>query len=232
MKRIVIKNIFAVVFVFCLTVLYGCGGGGGETSNEPSVTAQELRNKSFILASGEVFNASLKDQQTTITFGSFTGNSGNFALVSQKGTAMGKVTLGSCTFVITLSTFPINQGPQTGDTVITKPCNMSDDKLELLMTNTETGLTAEAVLQLLSDPADYNSIAAMFTGDPSYGALAIHENGEKIVAMTESDTQGHIIKITGGIWISPKGENIIIYLGDNGLPRRINFNNEAIVLFS
>lgn len=234
MKRKIAYGNFVFGILFCLVIMLGCGGGGSGVStsqNDMTATAQELQNKSFTLASGEVFNSNLKNESTTLTFGTFTGNSGSFALVSQKGTAMGKVTLGSCTFVITLSTFPMNQGPQTGDTVVARPCNMSDDNLELLMTNTETGLTVEAISQLLSDPVDLTGITVKLTGDPNFAAFASHTSGEKIIAVTESDAQNNVSMVKGGIWISPKGKNIAMFFYDNGLPKRMVLNNEVVVLY-
>src|SRR3990170_697224 len=118
--------ILIFIYAFCLLAIYGCGTDPGGTSgkSETSATAQDLQNKSFVLSEGKVFHEDLANEQTTLTFGTFSGNTGSFALVSQKGTAMGQVTLGSCTFVITISSFLPNQGPQVGDQIITKPCNL------------------------------------------------------------------------------------------------------------
>jgi hypothetical protein len=76
---------------------------------------------------------------------------------------------------------------------------------------------------------DKYGIVAMSTGNPEFAAAAIHENGEILIAMTETDPAGSIIKVTGAVWISPKGESIVLYLREDGLPGRAIVMEHAII---
>lgn len=224
-----------IVPVFCI-LLVGCGGVGGD--DEPrsvdegrSVTAQDLQNQTFIIADGGVFHEGLSNQEVTLAFGAFSGSSGGFAIISQKGTAIGQVTFGSCKFVITQTTFVPSQGPQTGDQIVARPCNVSD-AATLLMTNVESGNSTEALLRISPDPTDLSGVAATLTGNPDFATVAVHENGEKLLAMTKVDTVGNVISVTGAVWTSSTGESIVVSLGENGLPKRAVFNNEVVALYS
>jgi hypothetical protein len=63
--------------------------------------------------------------------------------------------------------------------------------------------------------------AATFTGDDDYGAMAVHVNGEQLIAMTETDSAGYVVAVNGGIWVSPDGEQTaVVYSGPDGLPTR------------
>ena len=48
-------------------------------------------------------------------------------------------------------------------------------------------------------------IAAAFTGDPFFGAFAVHENGERIVAITET-VNGGIQRVTGAVWLGSEDQ--------------------------
>ena len=63
-------------------------------------------------------------------------------------------------------------------------------------------------------------IAATLTADPALGALAVHENGEKLFAVTQSDSSGNITGVTGAVWVGPNGEELVVYRGENGLPEK------------
>lgn len=56
------------------------------------------------------------------------------------------------------------------------------------------------------------------TGNPDFAAAGIADNGEILVAMTESDRAGNILAVTGSVWLSPEGNSIVLYFSDDGLP--------------
>lgn len=73
-------------------------------------------------------------------------------------------------------------------------------------------------------------VAAIDTQDSSYRVLAVHENGERLVAMTKSDSSGNVTAVTGAVWYSPKGDAFIVQNNMDGLPERINVGNFTIIL--
>jgi hypothetical protein len=102
--------------------LFGCesdNGGGGR----PAETG-DLQNRSFTFTDGAVFNNGLAGQAVTLMVGGFTGASTTapVRLSSGASTAVGRVTVSSCDFAFTSSTFEPGAGPQAGDGVSTD-CN-------------------------------------------------------------------------------------------------------------
>jgi hypothetical protein len=73
-------------------------------------------------------------------------------------------------------------------------------------------------------------IAASFTDDSNYGAIAVHQNGERLVAMTDTDASGILRKVTGAVWLSPHDDAFVVYNGVDGLPERAVFG-DYIILF-
>jgi hypothetical protein len=71
----------------------------------------------------------------------------------------------------------------------------------------------------------------MLTRDPRFGAIAIHESGEKLVAITQADEQGNISDVLGASWTSPTGDSLFVFLGQDGLPARAVIEG-IIALFS
>lgn len=72
-------------------------------------------------------------------------------------------------------------------------------------------------------------IAAAFTGDPTFGAFAVHENGERIVAITET-SGGSVQRVTGALWLGSDDEALVVFLGPDGLPEKA-FLGDVILLF-
>ena len=60
----------------------------------------------------------------TLVVGTFEGNTGDFTLASGGSMAGGAVTISSCNFVVTASTFPLGSGPQGGDHITIDPCQV------------------------------------------------------------------------------------------------------------
>lgn len=73
-------------------------------------------------------------------------------------------------------------------------------------------------------------IAATETNDNLYKVLAVHENGEQLVAMTETDSSGNITAVTGAVWFSPDGDSFVVQNGKDGLPEKIITGNFMIIL--
>ncbi|RPJ55331.1 MAG: hypothetical protein EHM23_26555 [Acidobacteria bacterium] len=67
-------------------------------------------------------------------------------------------------------------------------------------------------------PAD---IAVTTTDHPAYGLVAVHANGERLVAFTQKDAAGHITKVTGGVWTAASGKAVTVYRGSDGLPNKM-----------
>jgi hypothetical protein len=84
--------------------------------------------------------------------------------------------------------------------------------------------TAEALVERLG-------MAAALTGDARFGALAVHEDGERLVALTAPAAGGGIAAVTGAVWYSPAGDPFTVYLGEDGLPERAIVEG-YIVLFA
>lgn len=74
-------------------------------------------------------------------------------------------------------------------------------------------------------------LAASFTDDGNFGAMAVHENGEKLVAMTQTNSSGVITGVTGAVWVTPTGAGFTVYLGTDGLPQRA-VGEDFVFLFS
>ena len=94
----------------------------------------------------------------------------------------------------------------------------------------------EATATLVVDPtveALVNAYGVSATGTDSdrFAALAAHEDGEKLIAMTDADASGNIRGVTGAIWISPEDEALLVYSGADGLPEQAVVG-DIILLFS
>jgi hypothetical protein len=78
---------------------------------------------------------------------------------------------------------------------------------------------------------DTNGYLAGFTGNDQYGAVLLHESGERLFAATTSGNSPYDIEsVIGAAWVSPDGESIIVELGPDGLPARAIFG-DTLVLF-
>lgn len=67
------------------------------------------------------------------------------------------------------------------------------------------------------------------TGDKQFGAMAINQRDEQFVAMTQTDDDGNILAVTGGVWNSPTGDTIVFFNGEDGLPARAVISEYAFL---
>ena len=103
-------------------------------------TPANLQQTTFTFTDGAIFG--LANIPTTLATGMFGGNVGDFALTAKGLLASGSVTIGSCKFVVTTSTFPPGQGPQVGDQIDLDPCQIDAIDRRLIVTNAIFRLTA------------------------------------------------------------------------------------------
>lgn len=91
--------------------------------------------------------------------------------------------------------------------------------------------TPDAAMRAAADAfVEQNKFGAGFTGNDKFGILAVHENGEQLVAMTES-SNGRVKKVTGAVLsIRDKG-SFIVYNGQDGLPEKAIYQ-DYIYLYS
>jgi hypothetical protein len=71
----------------------------------------------------------------TLATGTFVGNKGDFALTANGSVVSGNLVIGSCTFVVTTSTFSAGQGLQVGDRIVLDPCQIDAIDRRLIVTN-------------------------------------------------------------------------------------------------
>jgi hypothetical protein len=96
-------------------------------------TPANLQQTTFFFTDGAIFG--LANSPATLATGTFVGNVGDFALTANGLVASGNVAIGSCTFVVTTSTFPGGQGLQVGDQLIVDPCQIDAIDRRLIATN-------------------------------------------------------------------------------------------------
>jgi hypothetical protein len=56
------------------------------------------------------------------------------------------------------------------------------------------------------------------TGNGEFAAMAINQRNEQLVAITETDDDGNILAVIGGVWNSPDDDTIVFFNGEDGLP--------------
>ncbi len=101
-------------------------------------------------------------------------------------------------------------------------CNTTDSLLSGDQTTTQDA--SEALSTAESFVSRYG-IYLVPSDDPSIGALAVHESGEILGAITEED------RVTGSVWIAPEGGSIVVEAGRDGLPERAVVG-DWVLLFS
>ena len=69
-------------------------------------------------------------------------------------------------------------------------------------------------------PQTLRGLAATETDDPVFGVVAAHENGEKLAVMVARDDEDRIVGVTGAVWVSPEGEEVVVH-AENNLPTRV-----------
>jgi hypothetical protein len=90
-----------------------------------NATNSDLNEKTFLFASGAVFNEALVNTQVTLEF---TNNANSFTLTSASNTdleATGTNTFGSCTLTVNGSNFRPGTGPQVNDVIILSTCQFN-----------------------------------------------------------------------------------------------------------
>lgn len=91
--------------------------------------------------------------------------------------------------------------------------------------------TMAAVVAATSEAfAQTYGIAIAATDNGDFAALAYDENGEQMVAMTKTDSNGNVIAVTGSVWVSPDGQSVTIFNGPEGLPEQIVLGGFTIYL--
>jgi Putative Ig domain/Bacterial Ig domain len=113
-------------------------------------TPANLQQTTFLFADGAIFG--LANIPVTLVTGTFVDNVGDFALTASGLVASGSVTIGSCTFVVTTSTFPPGQGLQVGDRLVLDPCQIDAIDRRLIVTNGSVGVTATSSPPLIASP--------------------------------------------------------------------------------
>jgi hypothetical protein len=113
-------------------------------------TPANLQQTTFTFADGAIFG--LANIPVTLATGTFVGNIGDFALTANGLVASGSLAIGSCTFLVTTSTFPIGQGLQVGDQLVLDPCQVDAIDRRLIVTNAILRLTATSSPPVVSPP--------------------------------------------------------------------------------
>ena len=105
-----------------------------------NATASDLNDKTFLFASGEIFNAMLVNIVVTLHF---TNNANSFTLTSAdntNNTASGTSTLSSdsCTLTVTSTTYRSGTGPQRNDVITLSTCQFNGSTRALTISNGTT----------------------------------------------------------------------------------------------
>ncbi len=107
-----------------------------------AAVSSDLAQRSFSLADGAAFG--LPDTEVRLTFGVFTEERGTFVLTAGEQTAVGMMTLGSCTFAIAGSTFAAEPALQVDRQIHIDPCDVDIVDGRLLVQNVDTGARSES----------------------------------------------------------------------------------------
>ncbi len=181
------------VLVGALTVL-GCSGGDNSSSgtqeetviiakNDLAVpvmtdTVASIANQTFTFDSGETLTPALANQPIAVTFNDTT-SAAPIATVTapnvrgtngQPASFSGRVEFGSCTFVVTSSTFPVGQGPQVGDRITVDPCRLNARTGGIVVSGTATSV--QILLALGALPSRANQ--AIVVINPTTGQVTLN----------------------------------------------------------
>ena len=184
----------AVLVLLSSFVLCACSGGTGERRNisatvplnSNTVTAlEESFPPQFTIPDGAVFNPGIGNNPVTLTFVLGSDTTTTLFTLARFGSAAlagGGVTFGSCTLTITSSSFPADQGPQTGDTITFSTCNIvvSARNVEvgggtetgivtLMLTNATTGISAASTPLTLFSSVSIQHDGFLLLNDVSMG---------------------------------------------------------------
>src|SRR5262245_2125014 len=137
-------------------------------------TPANLQQTTFIFANGAIFG--LANLPVTLATGTFVGNVGDFALAGNGSVASGSLVIGSCTFLVATSTFPVGQGLQVGDQLVLDPCQIDAIDRRLIVTTAIVGFTATSSPPV-SNPQDTTlhlpTPPALVIDEDTSGALQI-----------------------------------------------------------
>jgi len=89
----------------------------------------------------------------TLAAGTFVGNTGDFTLVAGGFIASGQVTIGSCIFSVTSSSFLPGQGPQAGTRIVIDPCQVDAIDGRLIATNAVVSTTQTSEAPIVVPPS-------------------------------------------------------------------------------
>jgi hypothetical protein len=157
-------------------------------------TPANLQQMTFFFTDGAVFG--LPNMPVTLATGMFEGNRGDFALTANGLVASGSVVVGSCTFVITTSTFPPEQGLQVGDQLILDPCQVDAIDRRLIATNAIVRLTDTSNPPVGASPDTTLNL-------PTPSTLVIDENTSGTLQIAASINGTRPASLTLGITIPP-----------------------------
>lgn len=171
--RPVIRGIVALLMATGVLLLAACGSNSSDDFQ--TATADELANRSFSFANGAVFG--LPNEAATLTFGDFNSdgdsnsNTGPFSLASERGTATGTVTVGSCNLAISASTFDAIalSTLQVGRSILLDPCAVAVEDNTLQVRNQDSGIEA---VSNSPTPAG-GGVGFVLTGDFSTGSYSV-----------------------------------------------------------
>jgi hypothetical protein len=161
-----------VVVIGTLTVL-GCSSN--DDSSSVAAGPSDLTNRAFPFPSGAGPDLATvlglpQGQAFNLQFGNFNStNVGPVTLDSGGSDASGIVTLGSCTFSFSRSTFPVGSGPQSGTQFTIDPCqiNRDDNTLRLVAPSGEALVSAAAI------PLPTINVAVVLTTDAATGSYSV-----------------------------------------------------------
>ncbi len=176
-----------------MVLILGCGGGAGEedttkvaasdtATSTPTALAQTVKavdGQSFAFSNGSRPDcSSLATQPITLTF-TDTGAANPTATVTaptvtgtngQQASFTGATTFGSCTFVVTASTFPAGMGPQRGNTITVNPCQVNIKTGGVQATGQATVVQILLQLGLVPSRANQANVAI----DPDTGTVTVN----------------------------------------------------------
>lgn len=99
-----------------------------------------FEHRTYIFRESTAFG--LPGTQSFLAGGTFAGDQGDFALVAGNAAAQGILSVASCTFGITASTFPPGQGPQPGTRLVFDACTVDAVDNRLIFMNRALATTA------------------------------------------------------------------------------------------
>ena len=159
------------------------------------VTPANVQQTTFFFADGAIFG--LAHMPVTLATGMFVGNKGDFALTANGSVVSGNLVIGSCTFVVTTSTFPAGQGLQVGDRIVLDPCQIDAIDRRLIVTNTLVSTTPSISSPPVLIPPD--TTLSLPTPPP----LVIDEDTSGSLQITASASGARPGTIVLGITIPP-----------------------------